>query len=185
MPEIPLPEPPLEDGVVRLRPFEPGDADAITAICQDSEIARWTRVPSPYTDADAEDFLAGVEERRRRGDELGLAVVDVASGALVGSCGLPRIDWEDRRAEIGYLVAAEERGRSVATRAVRLLARWAMGTLGLERMEILAHPDNEPSQLVALSAGFRREGLLRSYHLRKGQREDRVVFALLRGEFVD
>jgi RimJ/RimL family protein N-acetyltransferase len=70
----------LEDDVVRLRPFEDADVPAIAAACQDSEIPRWTAVPSPYTEADARAWLESDEEES-------FAVVDRASGELLGSIG--------------------------------------------------------------------------------------------------
>jgi RimJ/RimL family protein N-acetyltransferase len=48
----------------------------------------------------------------------------------------------------------------VATRAVRLLADWARDELGLTRLEILPHKDNEASRRVAEKAGFRDTGEL-------------------------
>ena len=50
--------PTLRDGEFVLRPKRPDDADALTAACQDPEISRWTLVPSPYTRADANRFIA-------------------------------------------------------------------------------------------------------------------------------
>jgi RimJ/RimL family protein N-acetyltransferase len=70
----------------------------------------------------------------------------------------------------------------VAARATRLLSRYALGTLGLERLELLTHPDNASSQRVAVKAGYAREGLLRSYRRRRGRREDLVLFSLLAGD---
>jgi hypothetical protein len=40
-------------GAVQLRPFDPTHLTELVAACQDPEIARWTRVPSPYTNDDA------------------------------------------------------------------------------------------------------------------------------------
>jgi RimJ/RimL family protein N-acetyltransferase len=179
MPAIPLLDPPLEDGVVALRPWRDGDVEAIVAACQDPEIARWTSVPSPYTERDARQYLLRVEPDRRAGRELGLAIVDAGTGNLLGSCGLARFDWHDRKAEIGYWVAAPARGRSVGTHAARLLSRWAMEELGMERIELLANPANHASQRLAEQAGFAREGVLRAYRYRKGRREDLVMFSLL------
>ena len=60
-----------------------------------------------------------------------------------------------------------------------MLAEWAVTTLGLERLELLANPKNEASQRLAERAGFTREGLLRRYRRRHGVREDLVMYSLL------
>ena len=70
-------------------------------------------------------------------------------------------------------------GAEPARRAVRLLSTWALSELGLERLELLAHPGNAASQALAQSAGFTREGLLRRYRRRHGVREDLVMFSRL------
>ena len=54
--------------------------------------------------------------------------------------------------------------------------------LGFERLEVLVSPGNEPSERLARAAGFTREGVLRSYRERKGEREDFVILSLLAGE---
>jgi RimJ/RimL family protein N-acetyltransferase len=72
--------PTLRDGDLVLRPKRPDDLDAVTAACQDPEIPRWTFVPSPYTRADAEAFLA------RSADEQAAEKAGFRdTGELVGS----------------------------------------------------------------------------------------------------
>jgi RimJ/RimL family protein N-acetyltransferase len=170
---------PLGDGVVTLRRFTDGDVSALTACLQDPEIPRWTRVPAPYAEQDAREYLVGGEEAWQAGEEACLAIVEAGSGELLGSIGLVYIEWEDERAEIGYWVAAPARRTGVATRAVRLLARWAFVELGLFRLEILPDVENEASLAVARACGFREEGILRANTLIKGRRGDNVVFSLL------
>jgi RimJ/RimL family protein N-acetyltransferase len=182
MPEIPYPDPPLHDDEVSLRPWDDADLPALVDACQDPEIGRWTAVPWPYSERDGLQYLTRVEPDRRAGRELGLAIVDAGDGTLLGSCGLARLDWEEGKAEIGYWVAAAARGRGVGTRATRLLSRWGLEELELERLELLANPANHASQQLALAVGYTREGLLRSYRPRKGRREDLVMFSLLAGD---
>ncbi len=53
----------------------------------------------------------------------------------------------------------------------------------MQRLELIADPDNTASQRVAEKAGFRREGVLRSHLLHPdGRRRDSVMFSLLPGE---
>jgi RimJ/RimL family protein N-acetyltransferase len=182
VPEVSLPDPPLADEVVVLRPYRPEDSERLVAALQDPEIPRWTSIPAPYTARDAHRFLTRVEPDRRAGRELALAIAGRADGRVLGGCGLMSFEWQNRKAEIGYWVAVEARRRSIGTRAVTLLSRWALSELRLERIELLTNPGNQVSQRLAARAGFTREGLLRSYRVRKGRREDYVMFSLLAGE---
>lgn len=181
-PEIPLPDPALSDGAIALRPWRPDDLVAMTEALQDPEIPRWTTIPSPYGERDAREYLSRVEPDRLSGRELGLAVVDAKTDAVLGGCGLSRFEWPELKCEIGYWVARQQRGRAVGTRAVTLLAQWAVGPLGMERLELLVDPRNEPSNRLAITAGFTREGLMRAYRRRAEGRWDLVMYSLLAGE---
>jgi RimJ/RimL family protein N-acetyltransferase len=169
---LPRPAQPLTDGVVTLRAWREADIPSVVRICQDPEIARFTRVPSPYTEEHAIGFLERHEE-----EELGFAIVEADDeDTVLGAIGM-RDDGEGR-GEFGYWVAAEARGRGVAARALRLLVEWGFGEVGLDRLQVFTHVDNPGSQRTAERAGFRREGVLREYMLIKGQRHDAVIYGL-------
>jgi RimJ/RimL family protein N-acetyltransferase len=153
-----LDPPTLSDGEITVRALRESDVPAIVAACQDPEIPRWTRVPSPYTVEDARRFLAIAASEAAAGDGLALAVADERD-RLIGTVGLMALGGE--AAEIGYWIAAGARGRGAAARAVVLLRDWAAAALGLRAIEILAHRDNVPSQRVAERAGFADTGELR------------------------
>ena len=159
----------LDDGVIALRPFTEDDVPAIAAACRDPEIARWTLVPAPYTEDDAREFV--------RDEPTAYAVVDAASGALLGAISLDAIG--ESIGQIGYWVARNARRRGVATRALRLVSRWGLGQGGFARVQLLTEPDSVASQRVAERAGLRSEGLLRSYAELKGRRRDMLMWALL------
>jgi len=179
VPRLVPPDPPLRDEVVLLRPWTGADVPALLAACQDPEISRWTVVPSPYTETHARSFIEGCADSMAAGFALDLAITSPTNGDLLGTVGLSTFDWANRRAEIGYWIAADARRKGVAARAVRLLAGWVLNDLAFERLELLANPHNEASQGVAESAGFTREGTLRLYRRRHGAREDLVMFSLL------
>jgi RimJ/RimL family protein N-acetyltransferase len=178
MPAIPLPNPPLTDGEIVLRAWEPRDAPAVTAACQDPQVPRWTVVPQNYTERHAREFISGTASDLATGRELALAVVD-RDDRVLGAIGISNFNWTDSKAEIGYWMAPDARRRGIGARATHLLAVWALRSLGLERLELLANPENEASQRLAERAGFTREGTLRRYRRRHGVREDLVMFALL------
>ncbi|MGI8595418.1 MAG: GNAT family N-acetyltransferase [Solirubrobacteraceae bacterium] len=174
----PAPHPPLRDAAIVLRRYTEADVDELTAALQDPEIAEWTNVPAPYTRDHALRFIA---EGPPGFSELALGICDAGDGRLLGSVGV-RLDEVQRCAEMGYWVAADERGRGVATRAIRLVSRWAIGELGVGRVQILAAPDNAASRRAAEQAGFTAEGTLRAYRVQKDRRVDLVMHSLLPGE---
>jgi RimJ/RimL family protein N-acetyltransferase len=153
----------LTDGPTALRPWRDTDQPALVDACRDPEIARWTRVPANYGPSDAKAFLLQRYDMLSAGVAAPFAIVPSPDGGLLGSVSLLRIAWEHRRAEVGYWLAREARGKGHATRAVALICAWGFQTLDLERIDLLAAVGNGPSQRVAERTGFTAEAILRSY----------------------
>ena len=155
---IPLPDPPLSEGVLRLRPWSLEEAPALVAAWADPEVARWTNVPNRCDEAFARHWIEGDEQRREGGLALDL-VVDVG-GQVVGEVGLSSIDPQAGRAEIGWWIAADHRRQRYAVRAVRLVADWAVGAQLVEALVARCHPENPAASAVAERAGFvERDGV--------------------------
>ena len=64
---------------------------------------------------------------------------------------------------IGYWTAPEAQRKGLATRAVRLLSRWAVQHAEVIRIEALLDPCNVASRRVGENSGFQPEGQLRLY----------------------
>jgi len=180
---IVLPGEPLVDGPTALRAWRDTDIAALIAACQDPEISRWTRVPSPYGPADARAYLMARYDALEAGTSAPFAIVTATDPAhLLGSVSLLRMAWQHARGEVGYWLARDARGHGHASRAVRLICDWGFEVLGLERIDLLAATGNAGSQHVAARVGFTREAVLRAYMTSKDGRQDMVAFGLLRGE---
>lgn len=178
MPELEPPE--LRTETFALRPWRIDDLDQLVAAVQDPEIPRWTRVPEPYGHDDGRVFLERTTKSWQHGTAAPFAVVDVLGEQLLGSIGVRFHD--EGAATVGYWIARESRGRGIATEALRLVSRWVLTALAVERLELVTEPENVASQRVAEKAGFRREGLRRRYLVVKGERRDCVMFSLLRDD---
>ncbi len=171
----------IDDGLVRIRLPADSDVDAIVEATQDPEIVRWTRVPAGNTHEQAREWLAGARREDAEGGELHMLVTDVADDGLLGAIGVHRLSPEGE-CDIGYWLAASARGRGLMTRAVSLLSRWLFAEQPVERIVIRAEPANAASCAVAERAGFRFEGVLRSYLVIGGTRRDAASYSLLRDE---
>lgn len=167
----------LGDGNLVLRPWREDDVDALVAGCNDADVAHWIpTIPHPYTLDDAVAFIRGDV----RDDHQALAIE--LDGDVVGGIGMG-LNAHEYRATVGYWIAAASRGHGVCTRALRLLSRYALEELAVQRVDLITDPDNLASQRVAEKVGFQREGVLRA-HLRHpdGRIRDSVIFSLLPGE---
>lgn len=182
MPSIAPPDPPLRDDVVEVRGWQDEDAAWIARESRDPLVPRYTTVPRDNSEQDVRAFMLAQGPLQQRGQELHLLAVERATGARIGPVGLHHVDWPQRRAEVGYWTAAGMRGRGLTQAAVRLVCGWALGPLGLERVELRADIDNPASQRVAERLGFAREGVLRDGRVGLEGRCDVVVFGLLAGE---
>ncbi|MGD7787909.1 GNAT family N-acetyltransferase [Propionibacteriaceae bacterium Y1700] len=145
--------PVLTDGVVRLRPHAESDIERIVEQCTDPVSLRWTQVPRGYTAAMAREWLTSIAEGwDSGGDQLwAIEAVDDAEGRFLGS-----IDLRPRgagRAEVGYGLHLEGRGRGLMRRALRLLCQHWFDTGG-QRMDWYSEVGNFDSLAVALRTGF-------------------------------
>ncbi|MFE5775454.1 GNAT family N-acetyltransferase [Brachybacterium sp. NPDC056505] len=171
--------PALSDGVIRLRAEHADDAAAHAAAFADPEFLRFSDW-HPLLHGEIVERIRGYEVQREEGVGIAFAITAAADGSVLGEITVNGIDKSRSVASIGYWLTPDARGRGASTRAVRLVTTWALGDLGLERLEITCGPDNVGSRRVAERSGFRFEGRLRSHIPFKGHRRDSLLFSLIR-----
>jgi [ribosomal protein S5]-alanine N-acetyltransferase len=171
------PDPPLADDVVVLRPWSLDDVPDAVRSCNDPEIRRFLPpIPIPYTERDAREFIADAVPALERG-QVRLVGADPATGRLMGAIAIRIL--EPGLAQTGYWVAPGDRGRGVAPRMLRLLSRWTLTELPIERLQLITDTENPASMAVAERSGFVREGRLRRWYDLRGEHRDAVMFSLL------
>jgi len=170
------PDPPLSDGRVTLRPPDERDLGAIADGIRDADVIRAFGRPT----LSPEELLELNRRRWDDGEAATFAICATSSGLCLGHVFVNL--GEACRGSVGYWLLRGARGQGHASRAVRLVSRWALRDLGLARLALLTEPSNRPSQSVAERCGFEREGVLRSYFEIDGRRVDYVCFSLLPGD---
>ncbi|MFF5177598.1 GNAT family N-acetyltransferase [Micromonospora sp. NPDC000316] len=170
----------LTDQVVALRPAGPDDAEWMYRLHSRPEVVANQAPPVPPTREAFERRCRLAESGWLTGDLARLLITDVATGEPAGSCGLSYSDVRSGEGSIGYALLPEWRGRGYATRAVRLLAGWAFGPVGMARLTAGTVPENTASHRVLERVGFEREALQRGrLPGLAGTRLDDLTFALL------
>jgi ribosomal-protein-alanine N-acetyltransferase len=170
------PDPDLTDGMVRLRRWAERDLACVKAAAEDVRIPAGTTVPAVFSPEAGRAFVRRQWSRAERGEGISLAIAGAGTDEALGLAWLP-VRAQPGVAGLGYWVIPSARGRGVATRAIRLLSSWALGDGGFARVEAWVEPGNEPSLRALASAGFVREGVLRSFLADGDRRADAVVLA--------
>jgi ribosomal-protein-alanine N-acetyltransferase len=144
----------IETDRLLLRRFVEADLDALAVVHADADTMRY--LGGIKTRAQTKAWL---QQKLARYGEPGtgvLAVIDKATGRLIGQCGLvPQLVDGEPQIEIGYTLASTVWRRGYASEAAAALRDHGFGVLGLSRMISLIPADHVASIGVARKIGLR------------------------------
>jgi RimJ/RimL family protein N-acetyltransferase len=175
--------PTLQYGLITLRKPEERDIIPLFEGVQDPLIPKFTRIPANYQMANAEHY---VRERSPNGFTMQTEIQLVLEydGKFAGALSFHTLVLDEAKAEIGYWLTADVRGKGIATAATKLLTGYGFETIGFHRIEALVVQSNKPSLKVLANSGYVQEGVLRDASCcADGSREDMVLFAAIRTDW--
>lgn len=150
----------LPSGLVLVRADPRRAAAAARAIEESREHLQpwmaWAREPA--AEAGLAAFFAASADLWDRRRDFGFTIVDPATDAVVGGCGLHGRIGADGL-EIGYWVHVDRVGRGLATEATAALVAAAFAIPGVERIRIQCEEGNGASARVPEKLGFRFAGV--------------------------
>ena len=140
---------------LHLRPFTLADQEAIHAVYADPEVMRYVGHGAHRTMAETATALRVYGDVLTRRGYSFLAVVERATGALIGDAGLHPLGGVGPDVELGYTLARGAWGRGYATELGAALVEYAFGVLGVPRVVAQVEPDNRASRRVLEKLGMR------------------------------
>lgn len=159
------------------------DVDAVHAIYADARVARYLSRPA-WTDIEqAHAWLARMRDEQASASALQLMLQRHDDARVIGTCTLFKLDFDNRRAEIGYTLASEFWGQGYMHEALAALLDHGFDALKLHRVEADIDPRNAPSARVLHRLGFQREGRLRERWQVAGEVSDSDIYGLLAPEW--
>ncbi|MCG2591671.1 GNAT family N-acetyltransferase [Ramlibacter sp. XY19] len=174
----------LADRGVRLVPLALEHEAGLRAAAADGELwnIRVTSVPRPE---DTRKYIEDALRMDEEGKRVAFAVLDAASGQVLGTSSYHDILPEVKRLEIGYTWYAKSRQRTALnTTAKLLLMRHAFDTLGAGVVGWRTDNFNFASQRAIERLGAKKEGVLRGHAMRRdGTIRDTVLYSVTRGEW--
>lgn len=169
---------------VSLRWISSSDTDAFFAIYSHPEVMRYWSTP-PLADREvAANLIKKIHEDWKRRIILKWGVALRTDDRLIGSVTLFNLDFNHRRAEVGYALGRDYWGQGYMNEALMALLKHAFEVLDLHRVEADVDPRNAASIKTLERLGFKREGYLRERWQINGEIQDAFFYGLLRQEWV-
>ncbi len=174
----------LQRDPVRLLPLGLEHETGLAAAAADGELwkIRVTSVPEPGA---TRGYIETALQMQAQGSRVPFAVLDGASGQVIGSTSFHDIVPAVQRLEIGYTWYAASRQRSAVNTATKLLLmQHAFDTLGAQLVGWRTDNFNFASQRAIERLGARKDGVLRHHGLRRdGTVRDTVMYSLTAAEW--
>lgn len=169
---------------IRLEPLERAHHDALEEAAADGELWR-IRVSSVPEPGGMAGYIEQALASRAAGDRFPFAVIEEATGRVLGSTSFHDIAPAVRRVEIGYTWYARSVQRThVNTAAKRLLLGHAFETLGCGVVGWRTDNFNLASQRAIERLGAKKDGVIRGHALRRdGTVRDTVMYSVTAGEW--
>jgi len=166
-----------------LRPYRLADIPDLIRLAGAREVAATTlRIPHPYREQDAVDFLASSQAEVAIGACARFAITLRATGEFCGGIGL-RIEPAHHNAELGYWLGVPYWDKGYATEAARAVLQYGFETLSLHRVYASHVEQNPASGKVLRKIGMQREGLLRGHICKWDQFHDLEFYGILKAEW--
>ncbi|WP_042426037.1 GNAT family N-acetyltransferase [Comamonas granuli] len=174
----------LQDRGVRLEPLALAHEAGLAAAAADGALwrLRVTSVPEPQ---DTRAYIETALAMREQGSRFAFAVLDAATGRVLGTTSYHDILPAVRRVEIGYTwYAASVQRTHVNTTAKLLLLGHAFDTLQCHVVGWRTDNFNFASQRAIERLGARKDGVIRGHALRRdGTIRDTVMYSMRAGEW--
>jgi RimJ/RimL family protein N-acetyltransferase len=140
------------------RRLQPAHLGAMLAVYGDPEVTRWAGDGQPLDAAQCTRWIEVTQANYALRGYGMFALVERASGEVVGFCGLVH-PGQQPQAEIKYALGRRHWGRGFATEAARALVQLARQRFGLQEVIATTAPQNTASHHVLLKAGLQRRAL--------------------------
>lgn len=163
-----------------LRELTLADAPAVMRLRGNPDVMQYINRPLALTLADAEAWINIVTEALQKTDGISWCVCLKEDPSVhVGNIGLWRLEKENYRAEIGYMLEPSLHGKGLMYEAVQAVVDYGFRELKLHSIEGRIDPQNIASGRLLEKAGFVKEAHFKENYYLRDRFADTVVYSIL------
>ena len=158
---------------MELRPWTISDIKELTSLCNTVDRRFLSdRLPNPYTEKDAEEWLKMVSENEA---VTGIYRAIEEDGKLIGSIS---VENKDDDAEIGYMILNDYSNKGITTEAVKQICSIRFKTMSYERIIACVFQPNIASIRVLQKNGFKYKDTIPNAVIKDGNVYNLLIYRL-------
>jgi ribosomal-protein-alanine N-acetyltransferase len=178
-----FPFPNLETQRLHLRRITALDADVILVLRSNPETMKYVPRPLAKSREDALAHLALIDAKIDNNEGINWAITLKGTEEMIGIIGHYKIQPENHRAELGYMLLPEFHGKGIVTEAIKATLIYGFEVMQLHSIEAIIDPENGASENVLQKNGFVKEAHILENEYYNGEFLDTVIYSLLKRNF--
>lgn len=173
------PFPLLETENLILRQINTNDVTAVFKLRSNAETMKYIPRPLAKTMDDALTFINEGTTSIEKNELINWAIANKTENKLVGMIGFFRMQPENFRGEIGYILNPDFQGKGIMKEAIDAAISYGFEHLKFHSIEAVIDPRNVASEKLLLKVGFEKEAHFKENFFYKGEFLDTVIYSLL------
>ncbi len=173
----------LETERLLLRRVSAEDVNEVLALRGNPEAMKYIPRPIIKTIDEALEHINMINEKIDANVGINWAITQKGNDKLIGIIGHYRIQPENHRAEIGYMILPEYNGKGITSEAIKVVIEYGFEQMQLHSIEAVIDPENNASEKVLQKNGFVKEAHILENELWEGKFWDTVIYSLLKRNF--
>ncbi|MEH6535109.1 MAG: GNAT family protein [Psychroserpens sp.] len=174
--------PELESERLFYRAYKKEDAEVLLNMRSHKAVSTYMDTAIPKRILDTEKRIEGYHTAFAENRGITWTIIDKNSHQLIGDFGIWRIDRQNSRGEIGYILHPDFWGKGYMTEAFNTLIRFGFNDINLHSFEANVNIENENSKALLLKFGFKLEACFRENFYYDGRFLDSEIYCLLKSD---
>lgn len=175
-----FPFPELTTERLLLREMTLSDSPAVQRLRSNKDVMKYINRPLTLTVEDAQKWIGVIIDALQKAEGITWCIcLKEAPLEHVGNIGLWRIEKENYRAEIGYMLEPRLQGQGIMYEAIQKVVDYGFREMKLHSIEGQIDPGNIASGKLLEKAGFVQEAYFKENYYLRGRFADTAVFSIL------
>lgn len=173
----------LETERLLLRRVAESDYPEIMELRGNPETMKYIPRPLVTNKEEALQHFKMIDDKIESNEGINWAITIKGNPKLLGIIGHYRLQPENYRCEIGYMILPEYNGKGIVTEAIKAVLEYGFDDLQMHSIEAVIDPENIASERVLQKNGFVKEAHFIENEFANGKFWDSVIYSILKRNF--